>query len=106
MDTMKIKLLVILVSFLLISEVPAILGFSMRGNTRSEPEAFHGGDFFLAMKIRKLLVTNLQVDYSGDYDDGASSASPAPPVPDYDDDIYKRQGDRKRRKNTKRSLCW
>ncbi|KAF8045257.1 hypothetical protein N665_5333s0003 [Sinapis alba] len=94
MDTMKIKLRVILVSFLLISEVPSILGFSMiRGTTRSEPEAFHGGEYLPAMKTRKLMVTNLQVDYSGDYDDGASSASSSPPVPDYDDDIYKRQGD-------------
>ena len=39
------------------------------------------------------MPTNLEVDYSGDYDDGASLASPSPPVPDYDDDIYKRQGD-------------
>ncbi|CAH8332464.1 unnamed protein product [Eruca vesicaria subsp. sativa] len=66
----------------------------MRGTTRSEPEAFHVvGEYFQAMKSRKLMVTNLQVDYSGDYDDGASSASPSPPVPDYGDDIYKRQGD-------------
>ncbi|KAJ4906698.1 hypothetical protein Rs2_10356 [Raphanus sativus] len=95
MDTMKIiKLHVILVSFLLIFEVPSILGFSMRGTTRSEPEAFHGREYFSAMKSRKLMVTNLQVDYSADYDDGASSsASPSPPVPDYDDDINKRQGD-------------
>ncbi|KAL0844663.1 hypothetical protein Bca101_017909 [Brassica carinata] len=66
----------------------------MRGTTRSEPETFHGGEYVPAMRSRKLMVTNLQVDYSGDYDDGSSSASPSPPVPDYDDDdIYKRQGD-------------
>ncbi|KAF8104681.1 hypothetical protein N665_0170s0055 [Sinapis alba] len=79
MDERKIKLHVLLLSFLLISVVPSILGLKMRGTTRSE--------------LRKLMVTNLEVDYSGDYDDGASSALPSPPVPVYDDDIYKRQGD-------------
>ncbi|KAJ0259450.1 Precursor of CEP15 [Hirschfeldia incana] len=94
MDARKINLHVLLLSFLLISEVPSILGLtSTRGNTRSETEVLHGGEYVLAMKSRKLMATNLKVDYSGDYDDGASLASPSPPVPDYDDDIYKRQGD-------------
>ncbi|CAH8392825.1 unnamed protein product [Eruca vesicaria subsp. sativa] len=93
MDERKIKLHILLLSFLLISLVPSILGFKMRGTTRSELGALHGGEYFPAMKSRKLMVTVLEVDYSGDYDDGASSASPSPPVPDYDDDIYKRQGD-------------
>ncbi|CAG7873662.1 hypothetical protein IGI04_017412 [Brassica rapa subsp. trilocularis] len=93
MDERKIKLHVMLLSFILISIAPSIHGFKMRGITRSEPEAFHGGKYFPAMKSRKLMATKLEVDYSGDYDDGASSASPSPPVPDYDDDIYKRQGD-------------
>lgn len=89
----KINLHVLLLSFLLLSEVPSILGLSMRGTTRSVPEAFHGGAF-PAMKSRKLKVTNLEVDYSSDYYDGesSSSSSPSPPVPDYDD-IYRRQGD-------------
>ncbi|KAF2566098.1 hypothetical protein F2Q70_00024385 [Brassica cretica] len=93
MDERKIKLNFLLLSFILISIAPSIHGFKMRGITRSEPEAFHGGKYFPAMKSRKLMATKLEVDYSGDYDDGASSASPSPPVPDYDDDIYKRQGD-------------
>ncbi|KAJ0258254.1 Precursor of CEP15 [Hirschfeldia incana] len=93
MNERKIKLHVLLLSFVLISVVPSILGFKMRGATRPEPEAFHGGEYFPAMKSRKLMVTNLEVDYSGDYNDGASSASPSPPVPDYDDGIFKRQGD-------------
>ncbi|EOA28186.1 hypothetical protein CARUB_v10024377mg [Capsella rubella] len=99
MEAMKIKFHALLLSFLLISGVPSILGLSMRlrGTTRSEPEAFHGGDF-AEVKIRKLMmVTNLEVDYSSDYYDGGSSSSsatssPSPPVPDYDD-IYRRQGD-------------
>ncbi|KAJ4892059.1 hypothetical protein Rs2_31807 [Raphanus sativus] len=94
MDEMKIKLHVLLLYFLLISAVPSVLGFKMRGTTtRSEPGAFLGGEYLPAMKSRKLMVTNMEVDYSGDYYDGASSASPSPPLPDYDDDIYKRQGD-------------
>uniref|UniRef100_M4CK43 Transmembrane protein n=1 Tax=Brassica campestris TaxID=3711 RepID=M4CK43_BRACM len=93
MDERKIKLHVLLLSFILISIAPSIHGFKMRGITRSEPEAFHGGKYFPTMKSRKLMATKLEVDYSGDYDDGASSASPSPPVPDYGDDIYKRQGD-------------
>ncbi|CAF2297978.1 hypothetical protein BRARA_D02468 [Brassica rapa] len=94
MDARKINLHVLLLSFLLITEVPSILGLSTRGNTRSETEVLlHGGEYFPVMKSRKLMATNLEVDYSGDYDDGASLASPSPPVPDYDDDIYKRQGD-------------
>lgn len=65
----------------------------MRGTTRSEPEAFHGRNFPAMKMIRKLMVTNLEVDYSSDYyDGGSSSTSPSPPVPDYDD-IYRRQGD-------------
>ncbi|KAJ4903985.1 hypothetical protein Rs2_17936 [Raphanus sativus] len=93
MDARKINLHVLLLSFLLISEVPLILGLSTRGNTRSETEVLYGGEYSPAMKSRKLMATNLKVDYSGDYHDGASLASPSPPVPDYDDDIYKRQGD-------------
>ncbi|KAG7574380.1 hypothetical protein ISN44_As09g025670 [Arabidopsis suecica] len=92
MDGLKIKFDVILLSFLLLSGIPSNLGMSksMRGTTRSEPEAFQGGNF-PAMKIRKLMATNMEVDYSSDYYDGGSS-SPSPPVPDYDD-IYRRQGD-------------
>ncbi|CAN6830327.1 unnamed protein product [Brassica oleracea var. botrytis] len=93
MDERKIKIHVLLLSFILISMAPSIHGFKMRGISRYEPEAFHGGKYFPAMKRRKLMATKLEVDYSGDYDDGATSASPSPPVPDYDDDIYKRQGD-------------
>ncbi|ESQ52776.1 hypothetical protein EUTSA_v10017917mg [Eutrema salsugineum] len=89
MDARKIKLHVLLLSFLLISEVPFIVGLSMRDSTRLEPEASHGGDY-PSMKSRKLMVTNLEVDYSGDYYD--DKAPPSPPVPDYDD-IYRRQGD-------------
>ncbi|KAL1219469.1 Precursor of CEP15 [Cardamine amara subsp. amara] len=92
MDARKIKLHVLLISFLLISGAPSILGLSMstRGTTRSKPEEIHGG-IFPAMKSRKLMVmTNLEVGYSGDYYDARSS--PLPPVPDYDD-IYRRQGD-------------
>lgn len=94
MAARKINFHVLLLSFLLIFEVPSILGLSMRGTAKSDPEAIYGGDF-LATKSRKLMVTNLDVDYLGDYDDGESSSSsstPAPPVPDYDD-IYRRQGD-------------
>ncbi|CAL9236347.1 unnamed protein product [Arabidopsis halleri] len=96
MDARKIKFVAILLSFLLLSGIPSNLGMSksMRGTTRSEPEAFQGGNF-PAMKIRKLMATNMEVDYSSDYYDGGSSSSstsPSPPVPDYDD-IYKRQGD-------------
>lgn len=90
MDARKNNLHVLLLSLLLISKVPAILGFSMRDTTRSELEAVHGG-YFPAMKSRKLMVKDLEVDYSGDYYNGGSS-SPSPPVPDYDD-IYRRQGD-------------
>ncbi|KAF8085701.1 hypothetical protein N665_0650s0014 [Sinapis alba] len=94
MDARKMNLHVLLLSFLLFSEVPSILGLSRRGNTRSETEVLHGGEYSPGMKSRKLMATNLEVDYSGDYDDGSSLASPSPPVPhDYDDDIYKRQGD-------------
>ncbi|CAH8310065.1 unnamed protein product [Eruca vesicaria subsp. sativa] len=93
MDESKFKLRVLLLSFLLISVVPSILGFKMRGNTRSELGALHDVEYLPTIKNRKLMVTVLEVDYSGDYDDGASSTSPSPPVPDYDDDIYKRQGD-------------
>lgn len=97
MDARKIKFDVILLSFLLISGIPSNLGMSksMRGNTRSESEAFQGVNF-PGMKIRKLMATNMEVDYSSDYYDGGSSSSsstsPSPPVPDYDD-IYRRQGD-------------
>ncbi|AEC09844.1 Precursor of CEP15 [Arabidopsis thaliana] len=97
MDATKIKFDVILLSFLLIiSGIPSNLGLStsVRGTTRSEPEAFHGGKF-PAMKMRKLMAPNMEVDYSSDYYDGGSSSSttsPSPPVPDYDD-IYRRQGD-------------
>ncbi|CAN7103073.1 unnamed protein product, partial [Brassica rapa subsp. narinosa] len=69
MDERKIKLHVMLLSFILISIAPSIHGFKMRGITRSEPEAFHGGKYFPAMKSRKLMATKLEVDYSGDYDD-------------------------------------
>ncbi|XP_010508845.1 PREDICTED: uncharacterized protein LOC104785348 [Camelina sativa] len=93
MEARKIKFPSLLLSFLLISGIPSILGLSMsmRATTRSEPEAFHGGDFSEVMKIRKLMVTNLEVDDSSDYYDEGSSL-PSPPVPDYDD-IYRRQGD-------------
>ncbi|CAN8317618.1 unnamed protein product [Cochlearia groenlandica] len=95
MYTRKTNLHVLLLSCLLISKFPSILGLSMRGIiTRSEHEAFHGGDS-PEMKggMRKLMVTNLEVDYSsGDYDDGESSSSTSPPMHDYDD-IYRRQGD-------------
>ncbi|CAH8376247.1 unnamed protein product [Eruca vesicaria subsp. sativa] len=92
MDARRINIHFVLLSLLIIAEVPSFLGLSMRVTTKSEPEAFHGEEYFPAMKKRKLMVTNMEVDYSGDYDDGASSASPSPPVPDYDD-IYRRQGD-------------
>lgn len=94
MAARKINFHVLLLSFLLIFEVPSILGLSMRGTAKSDPEAIYGGDF-PATKSRKLVVTNLEVDYLGDYNGGESSSSsstPAPPVPDYDD-IYRRQGD-------------
>ncbi|CAA7028846.1 unnamed protein product [Microthlaspi erraticum] len=96
MAARKINFHVLLLSFLLIFKVPSILGLSIRGTTISDPKAIHGhGGDFPVIKSRKLLVTNLEVDYSGDYTDGESSSSsstPASPVPDYDD-IYRRQGD-------------